>query len=435
MAINVVPPSQDAPSGIVVNVPSGTVKGTVTATVSIPAGTIYVTSLDNTYVSSVTVSGQTATAANQVINFTTAASGISVNPNRWWTPLAASSNGTFGPSTAFGSSNGVSGVVYGNNFYVAHKSMTDGYPGLFASTNLTTWTTRDITGWSTRGVTEAAFGAGTFVLSMGTRPALVGPSLATSTDTITWTSRAPQSSTDRAARLLKFENNLFWYALSNQNGNSGPDVYTSTNGTTWTQRSVTMVTASLFVNGASFGNGVYVVGGGEGITSTSTNLVNWTTRDASIWGGPTDTIEQITFGNGIFVAVGSGGRVATSTDAVSWTQRTPGVGTGSFQDVYFMNGYFIATYNPNPASLNNTIISTDGINWTTRRLFLGTGTSTGLVPRQITYVSSSQVLAATTGLGSINGISTASFVDNDLFGVTQAESNTIVDFKQKITGV
>ena len=146
----------------------------------------------------------------------------------------------------------------------------------------------------------------------------------------------------------------------------------------------------------AYGNGMFVVGGGNGHVTTSTDegktwstpkqlvttgswsnviygngsftMLNFhngkvaTSKDGTIWTiGDTYSLEYwrgLAYGNGIYVAVGPKyGIMMTSSDGKTWTKRT--VGSETWVGIAYGNGIFIAIAN---GSYFTT--STDGITWT-----------------------------------------------------------------------
>jgi hypothetical protein len=124
--------------------------------------------------------------------------------------------------------------------------------------------------------------------------------------------------------------------------------------------------------GVTFGNGMFVAVGLDGIILTSSDGANWTSMtidNVSILNG-------VAYGNGMFLAIGmkknSGGidyAVAlTSTDGVRWSEGDKLPGCTSSECVTFGNGVFLvggvtaAPQSGNP--LFPMCSSPDGVNWT-----------------------------------------------------------------------
>jgi hypothetical protein len=65
--------------------------------------------------------------------------------------------------------------------------------------------------------------------------------------------------------------------------------------------------------------------------------VNWTEQTL----GTNNWLEGVTYGNGLFVAVGKNGTILTSPDGVNWTERTSPAKAG-LNGVTYGNGLFVA---------------------------------------------------------------------------------------------
>jgi hypothetical protein len=134
---------------------------------------------------------------------------------------------------------------------------------------------------------------------------------------------------------------------------------------------------SKWLNGVTYGNGLFVAVGEGGTILTSPDGVTWTQRTSGtgmalrrdlrerplrggggslgrhhphlpgrgdLDGRTSGTgywLDGVTYGNGLFVAVGDGGTILTSPDGVNWTQRTSGTGNWLF-GVTYGNGLFVA---------------------------------------------------------------------------------------------
>lgn len=156
----------------------------------------------------------------------------------------------------------------------------------------------------------------------------------------------------------------------------GDRILTSPDGATWTKRALT---PASFLNGAAFGNGVWVAAGGNGLRLRSNdNAVTWEVRvpymaghfrglafgngrfvavghrdnagmasvssNGTDWSAPTiagSRLGRLAFGNGVFVAVGDGGRVAVSADGDKWMEQK--LGTADRLMITFGNGLFVTT--------------------------------------------------------------------------------------------
>ena len=211
--------------------------------------------------------------------------------------------------------------------------------------------------------------------------------LRTSTDGITWTART--SGVTTAIKKLIYGDGLFVYSASNYMGISNNAItwtkiptglianeYTqykiiydgqkfissgilgvnvSLNGREWSNYFSTNIS---FNYALIYNNGLYIVGGSNGLIKTSTDLVTWTTR--SIGENNNDFIRSLTYGNGLYVYGGSNGVLGTSTDGITWTARTSGT-TQTIQTLTYGNGLYV--YGGSNGVLGT---STDGITWTAR---------------------------------------------------------------------
>jgi len=88
------------------------------------------------------------------------------------------------------------------------------------------------------------------------------------------------------------------------------------------------------------GNGIAVAVGhtyeGEGLSSTTTDGINWTSE---LIGGAQYSGDSLAFGNGVFVARDSGGGLHWSADGQRWTDAAQSVGGGG--SLLFAQGEFI----------------------------------------------------------------------------------------------
>src|SRR3954468_17962473 len=71
---------------------------------------------------------------------------------------------------------------------------------------------------------------------------------------------------------------------------------------------------------ACYGNGAFLLAGGDAALVTSTDATNW--FNASVTS--TNRFFGATTGNGLFVAVGVNGTIVTSSDGLSWSTRNSG---------------------------------------------------------------------------------------------------------------
>jgi len=119
-------------------------------------------------------------------------------------------------------------------------------------------------------------------------------------------------------------------------------------------------------NKITFGNGIYVAVGYDGILNASNTAYGGiivTSNDGINWERVATSVDDseffdITYGNGIFVASYGNGGILTSTDGITWTARSSGV-SYRIEDLSYLNNEFIGLCSLYP----NIITSTDGITW------------------------------------------------------------------------
>ena len=248
---------------------------------------------------------------------------LSTNRTTWTTPTT--------PYLA--SNNTATCQAFGNAVYV----VAGGGGQIMSSTNGTTWTARTSGTASTiRGI---RFANNQFVASAGT-------SVVQSTDGVTWTLHATTGVQSEHAPAYGTQG---WFVAQT------PNLYaTSPDGTTWTTRTNSISTSSIYA--ATFGNGVYLMGGSNGALIRSTNITTWAAQTS---GFGTSAIFGLASGAGVHVAVGDGGTIRSSTDGITWTARTSGIG-GRIDNVSFANNLFFA-YSRGVDAL---LTSTNGTTWT-----------------------------------------------------------------------
>jgi probable HAF family extracellular repeat protein len=131
----------------------------------------------------------------------------------------------------------------------------------------------------------------------------------------------------------------------------------------WQVRS-SNTTSSL--NAVTFGNGLFVAVGNNGVIVTSPTGAVWTSRVS----GTTDRLPAIAFGSGRFVATRANRDIPglTSPDGINWTPVTitNSIGaptdTGAFEVIAFGGGRFMAAGSTNPAA-TELMKSVDGISF------------------------------------------------------------------------
>lgn len=145
------------------------------------------------------------------------------------------------------------------------------------------------------------------------------------------------------------------YGLSSGNLSDYAAARSTDGGETWTEHAV----PNKFWGGsAAFGNGVFVIGGGDSSTSiiSSSDGITWTSRST-----PSGTLD-IAFGNGVFISVSGDSTSMRSVDGISWEPITI---AGKPNKIEYLDGFFVA------ASNNSAAISQDGVAWESREFPTG----------------------------------------------------------------
>lgn len=186
-----------------------------------------------------------------------------------------------------------------------------------------------------------------------------GLSLADPLETWHWRNPLPQGNT---LNDITYANDIF-VAVGNNT------VLTSSDGINWTEGSIE---AHSFINGVSFGNGLFVAVGINGGVWISPDGVKWTPGST----GTDEELDGIAYGNGIFVAIGTSGVILTSPDGQNWTERVSGTnedlaGIAYGNDKFVIAGpaYTDCMFSECPP-LPHTVILTskDGVTWTKNSL-------------------------------------------------------------------
>jgi uncharacterized repeat protein (TIGR02543 family) len=197
----------------------------------------------------------------------------------------------------------------------------------------------------------------------------------TSTDGITWAER--NSGVSCYLEGVTYGNGLFVAV-----GDEG-NIVTSPDGISWSQRDTG---TDYHLSGIAYGNGVFVVVGysmwsgtpfsgnaccrtydfpatncSKSIILTSHDGISWTENNSST-NLTNCSLAGVTFGDGIFVAVGNGPTL-TSSDGITWTESDS---LGNFNSVTYLDGTFVVVGNSGVI-----LTSSDGINWTSKSLDTG----------------------------------------------------------------
>jgi len=242
-------------------------------------------------------------------------------------------------------------MLWTNGLFIAGATL-NGY-SILTSTDGITWTTRF--GTFQPYILDVTFGGGMYV-------AVGGANIIASSDGINWTNVAHPIYSGSFFRVA-YGNNTF--AVVGYFANSAPSVImTSTNGLDWTTRDPN---GDYELGTIAFGNGSFVAGGGRGIVATSEDAVNWTNRNSGVqdvWG--------VAYGRGTFVGVGPLG-VIVQSDHFGPPQLT---------------GRLLAASNALEISIESEIgsslalqSSSNGVNWSDAATFTNT-------PSAITFIDS-----------------------------------------------
>ena len=167
----------------------------------------------------------------------------------------------------------------------------------------------------------------------------------------------------------------------------------------------TIRSQSATLSATTFGGGLWLAVGSNGVVLTSPDGVNWTSQTS----GTTQGLRGAAYGSARFVVVGSSGTILTSPDGVAWTTRTSGV-TNNLYGVVFSGSQFVAV------GVDGLVLtSPDGTAWT-RRITSPTGGNLPFALLGITYANGLFVVAGSEGaiLTSPDGITWNQRVSNTL---------------------
>jgi hypothetical protein len=259
----------------------------------------------------------------------------------------------------------LSTVGYGNGKFVAYPN----YPDIMlTSTDGENWSTNVVQPFGLP-MASVTFGNGLFVAANGS----FGISI--SADGFNWTNRF-----SGYFENVAFGNGIFLA--------TGEGIARSTDALTWNR---VLPIQTNFLEGAAYGNGSFVVVGGNGMILTSPDGISWTQRgggtpnnfrgiarapagfvavgnQGAVWASAdgfawtnrgsitTNNLRAIAFGADTLVTVGDEGAIFTSSNGVVWTARS--ATTVSLYGMHYGNGQFIAV-----GDGGTILVSSNGANW------------------------------------------------------------------------
>lgn len=142
------------------------------------------------------------------------------------------------------------------------------------------------------------------------------------------------------------------------------DVLTSPTGEQWTQAATVCDYVTTPTTAIGYGNGRYVIVGGNGFAATSTDAVHWTTAPPLMTPGDTGTpmiLTGLAFDGTRFVASAADGHALVGTDGLDWTVSATATATALTAVAALPGGPFVAVGVGGVAQS-----SVDGVHWTLR---------------------------------------------------------------------
>jgi hypothetical protein len=207
------------------------------------------------------------------------------------------------------------GVTWGSDKFVAVGQGSSG-SFIMTSPDANTWTQRSCPASGT--LYSVAYGNGVYIVGTG------GTSVLRSTNGISWSSVG--SFSGGASRRVGFGNGRFVLATT------GSYIYTSDNGgLNWTLRQ-NLGSYDYRLKCIAYGDNGFVIGGRDDVSDPNNTTSVWHSTDANSWTQVYDTYPEA--GRYIiaatytdcnrYVAVGGEGLTLTSDDGVNWTERLAG---------------------------------------------------------------------------------------------------------------
>jgi hypothetical protein len=133
-------------------------------------------------------------------------------------------------------------------------------------------------------------------------------------------------------------------------------ILSSTDGSAW---SASPVSTNLDLNGVTYGAGMFVAAGDDGVVAVSTNGTDWELFSTGYQG----SLGTVVYGGRRFMVLTDAGTILTSTDAVNW-QAVSNV--TSAESLFYGGTYFLA--GSSPVGLWT---SSDALTWQSRSLLKG----------------------------------------------------------------
>ena len=228
------------------------------------------------------------------------------------------------------------GVAYGAGIFVAVGIGSDpeshqDFGAVLTSPDGIHWTLQD-SNTSDPDLIDVIYGNGEFVVVSRTGTILTSP------DGVNWT---PRDSGAQPLSSLTFGNGLYLLA-------GAQSLWLSPDARSWTYEPLFWGTRSV-----TYGGGLFVAAGFDGLIKTSPDGLSWTKRNS----GTVNAIADICYGNGRFVGIGDSTLIVSSTGS-NWLNLASSVTTQSLNDLAYGNGAFVAV-----GSQGTILHSPDGAQW------------------------------------------------------------------------
>ena len=202
----------------------------------------------------------------------------------------------------------IQGLAFDGTTYVA---VGDGGQ-IWTSTNLTAWTSRT-SGFGTTNINGVVFGGTKFLAVGDAGKASSSPSGTTWTAETTGFGAAPIFCVTYGAGVYVIAGNAGTLSTS-------PDGATYTSRTSGTSSGITTLT---------YGGSLFVLGTSAGEIVTSPTAVTWTKRVSPF--AAAETINASVYGDGLWLVAGGNGLAATSSEGVRWQMVSTGYAAGAFE--------------------------------------------------------------------------------------------------------